>query len=475
MDCMGENRFIMYGFENVKVDCEIVEQKGKIKNIDTILWNMWKEHNESMVIVETEEYYVITVSPNSRINLFYSEKYLVDSLLKIPLKKISEQNLVLFLAYGYFPGKETLYHRVWSLESGCYLQVSKKSGYVESVPICLDRIPFDKTELADIISQSCNQIKKKYSSFWLAISGGLDSSVLYNELKEDNPILFNVRAEGGRDETKFIQKLLGEKQKSILCFKMTEQDAWDAFCSHSMEEEIFGFPIILKYEYMFKKLKENGCERLIMGDGPDELFVCKSTYEPYVDHEQAVFLPIHSEVNSKYICSKTFSKCKEKNIWALYNLLFQGSTNVRFLHNLAYKNNIVLNEPYLQLDMLNFCIQHAEMIANQEEKQLLKRYAVGKISDEIISRRKMGYSSDFKLWCNRGGIFFEYIYRKILNQTNPVVLTQYTDYIKDLLVAQSTDYDPMKNTRGIGKESLIFRYMLLLRWLDKHEEVEIVK
>lgn len=88
---MGENRFIMYGFENVKVDCEIVEQKGKIKNIDTILWNMWKEHNESMVIVETEEYYVITVSPNSRINLFYSEKYLVDSLLKIPLKKFQSK------------------------------------------------------------------------------------------------------------------------------------------------------------------------------------------------------------------------------------------------------------------------------------------------------------------------------------------------------------------------------------------------
>ena len=459
------------------IDTECVEINAS-EHLDEIIWNAWRQYNDRVHVVHGSEYCIISAPPNSGIHLYFTKNTVVDSLEKIRNKCLSENSIRLFLAYGYLPCKETLYEDVFCVPMGCCLKYDYKDGSVSYVPIDLDKIQITDTSIGKIIKKGCQRvIREARSDIWLSISGGLDSSVLYyelNHLASDCPFpspkinLLNIYTEGGRDETEYLHALLENDFHNLNRFCMNDNDAWEAFVRHAGRNEIFGFPIVLKYEYLMKEISDNGGKALVMGDGPDEAFVCEKTYEAYVDHQANTFLPIHMGIINKSLKSFLFSSLQERNTWAQYNMIFQGSTNVRFLCDIAASYGIKLYEPYLDIQLSEWCILHASELAKCGEKEELKRYARGRIPDKIIDRSKMGFNSDYALWNKKGSRFYDALDQVLRDDHVHPVLRKYRQIARNQLEQQSTlSYDPQKRTGGTGIQSFLFCYLLLSRFCDR--------
>lgn len=461
----------------IDIDTECVEIKVS-DHFHDIIWNAWRQYNDRVHVARGSEYCIISAPPNSGIHLYYTKRTVVDSLEKIQNKRLSENSIRLFLAYGYLPCKETLYEDVFCVPVGCCLKYDYMDGSVSFVPVDLDKIHMTDASIEKIIKMGCRRIfRDARSDIWLSISGGLDSSVLYyelNHLASDCPDpsrrinLLNIYTEGGRDETEYLHALLENDYPNLNRFCMNEEDAWEAFVRHAERNEIFGFPIVLKYEYLMKEISSNGGKALVMGDGPDEIFVCEKTYEAYVDHKANAFLPIHMGIINESITSVLFSSLQERNTWAQYNMIFQGSTNVRFLHDIAASYGIMLYEPYLDIQLFEWCILHASELAKCEEKEELKRYARGRVPDRIIDRSKMGFNSDYAIWNMKDSLFYDALDQVLRGDHVPPVLREYKQIVRNQLEQQSTlSYDPQKRTGGTGIQTFLFCYLLLSRFCDR--------
>lgn len=455
---------------------EIIEADAT-GNINQSLWDLWCENNSKIIILKRPDALLISTAPNSGIHIYFNENGITDSLDKITCKELSQKNARKFLAFGYFPGAATLYKDIFCLPQGYYLCCEYSENRIHLLPINLDCITFMDRTLDEAIWNSClNVLEQPYNKIWLALSGGLDSSVLFYCLKTlEKKVtnlslnLLNVYADGGRDETRYLDILLKHEKYNLHRFCINENDAWEAFLCHAARDEIFGFPIILKYEYMMRTLRKAGVKLLVMGDGPDEAFVCRKTYEPYLNHEKSIFLPIHKKIREEGVQSATFSKIAARNIWAQYNMVFQGATNVRFLQNAAKNNGIILVEPYLDQNVQEWCVAHAIDMVKSEEKEPLKKYADGKIPRQIVCRSKLGYNSDYALWNAQGGRFYEELNKRLRDSTISGQLIQYQKQVEMcLFIEEKKKYNPQERTGGIGEQGFLFSFLLLDEFIKNH-------
>ena len=448
-------------------------------NIDETIWNLWRENSSKIIILKKQNTLLISTAPNSGIHLYFTENRIVDSLDKIPGKELSTESIRQFLAFGYFPSSATLYKNVFCLKQGCYLYCDRDKDQVSSIPVNLDQITFTDRTLDEAVWKGCRiAVNQPYKDVWIALSGGLDSAVLFYclknlvkepEAKGGSLHVMNVYANGGRDETEYLDILLKHEQNKPDRFCINETDAWEAFLRHAGRNEIFGFPIVLKYEFMMKALRKAGGKILVMGDGPDEAFVCRKTYEPYLDHDNSIFLPVHKKIRAESIPSDLFSRRPDKNIWAQYNMVFQGAANVRFLQNIANEDGITLIEPYLAMDVLEWCGAHTSEMVDLEEKELLKKYAAGKIPQEIICRSKLGYNSDFALWNVPGGRFYEELGSRLGSRSISGPLWPYRQQAEQcLLIEGNKKYNPQKRTGGTDDQGFLFSFLLLDEFIKRH-------
>lgn len=447
-------------------------------DVDTAIWHAWGKYDRNVIMIHQPNSLLLSASPNSGIHIYFHKAHITDSLKAIKHRYVSDKHATIFLAYGYLPGGITLYQDVYCLQPGHYLKIDFQNGNIQLFPINLDRIEIEAPLLEMGINEACRRIitEKHTGSLWLALSGGLDSSILYsyltNNAKEYSGInleLMHLFVAGGRNESKYLKMLLPEKFDSVRKIQMEEPDAWSAFICHANQEEIFGFPIILKYEYMMKKLREMGGQNVVMGDGPDDLFVCRATYEDYVDHDQCLFLPLRQSISNQPIPSGRFSGSREMNIWALYNFELQGVTNISFLHDAASRNGIRLIEPYLDQTVLNWCLCHARGLTDCKEKEPLKRVAQGLIPAGIINRKKMGYCSDFAIWNREGGLFHEYANHVILEGSIPQMIKPYLEMFRTVYREESLKkFNANQRTHGVGNQAFLFCFMLLTEFLRRH-------
>ena len=144
----------------------------------------------------------------------------------------------------------------------------------------------------DYIQELENKLKeavKPYKGMPLALSGGIDSSLLAALIKPK--FVISVKLPGGKkyNETQYstkVAKYLGLKHIII----EPEEDKFDEYMEKAVRA--IGYPIphfnIFPLYAMYKKLKELGETALILGDGPDET-MCGYTRELITAYLYKVF------------------------------------------------------------------------------------------------------------------------------------------------------------------------------------------
>ncbi len=198
--------------------------------------------------------------------------------------KIDDDTLLEIACFGNSLGKNTLFRDIYSVDPGEIIKIDLngiKSDFVE------ENKCFSDEKLIDHIRESVKLCTLGNRKMFLALSGGIDSTILayvLNELDVENIETISIHIEGSEDYVSDLKEL-----------KMPEGGAWEKWKHHvvpfSAEDfkeclkesvEIFGMPTymtsITLYYALAKKAKELGCIVMLTGEGADEMFLGYNTY-----------------------------------------------------------------------------------------------------------------------------------------------------------------------------------------------------
>jgi len=445
------------------------------KKVNEIIFQEWLSSTGILLFEHAcAKRYYITVPVYSALSLYIKNNIVTDSLEQVAdYNRISEKALEQLVDYTFTCAPMTLFKDVKKIPRWSCL-ILEPTGY-SFYPIRIVKNNHN-TDFDQLLNE-CLEIDILNSKNLLAFSGGLDSTLLYYCLRDRLPDfnLYNVIVEGGRDESHY-QNLCDLNKKSIIRSIMTENDAVESLISTSGGLELFGCSIALKYDYMFKDARKRGFKNVITGDGPDDLFICQQTLDDFVDPGNSCLRPINQ-------CSKTrevitlpyFDENEISNPWYWYNFILMAETNYYFERVLARNNGVELITPFLTPQLIFYCAENSKAIYSMTEKQLLKKFSQGIVPDEIINRKKMGFTSDVALWFKTDGVFNN-LSKKLAKEHYKLPYgNRLAKELTELLELQSgIDYDPTLSTGGKGILNQLYVKMLVLFWLYKIEKGEIL-
>lgn len=236
--------------------------------------------------------------------LFYywaDELFLFASELKAfhkhPLfkKEVDVKSIGLFLQYGYVPGPQSIFNRVYKMEPGTWLILDTKTKSVESKsywsidevfqkPILKLSYPDAQAELEALILSACRYRMVSDVPVGIFLSGGLDSTLVTALLQNDTSRklkTFTIGFPDGVNEAPFamkIAKYLGTDHTGYDC---SESDAKAiipdlAYYYDEPMADISAIPTILVSNLARKEVTV-----ALSADGGDELF---AGYTGYRDH-----------------------------------------------------------------------------------------------------------------------------------------------------------------------------------------------
>ena len=436
--------------------------------LNEMLYEKWL-YSKSVLLFENKcsnEYY-LTVPVYSTISLYIKDDCITDDIsLLADVSDISENALKQLVAYTFICSPTTLFNTVKKLPRWSCFHIKGDNYSFE--PISIAKISRE-AELKNVLND-CFQIEEYNSKSLLAYSGGLDSTLLYHSLKDKlkDYALYSIFVIGGRDES-YYQKIGVPQHEIVTKSIMTEKDVQEALKSTTDGYELFGCSIALKYDFMFKDVKRKEYKSIITGDGPDDIFICQKTLDRFVDVEKAQLLPLNNNTECDMIDLPVFKE-DISNPWYWYNFILMAESNYYFERVYAKKNNVSLITPFLNPKLLAYCAEISQKIYGMTEKQLLKEYCQGIVHDEIINRRKMGFTSDVALWFKKNGVLYTIAKNLIAQSYKLPYGNQLKKELSELLKEHAkSEYDPNASTGGKGVLNQLYVEMLVLYWLYKME------
>ncbi len=203
--------------------------------------------------------------------------------------EISSQGLFNYLYFHMVPSPGSVYQNVQKLQPGEYLEFDHgqvKRGFYQTIHYCENRSTsikqFEeklKAELENSVLQ-CSNDDKPTASF---LSGGLDSSTVtgvFQKLKGKQTDAFSIGFDAeGYDEIPFARASADHFGVKLHEYYVTPKDVLESLpLIASAYDEPFGNASAIPAYFCAKFAKESGFERLLAGDGGDEIFAGNARY-----------------------------------------------------------------------------------------------------------------------------------------------------------------------------------------------------
>ncbi len=306
------------------------------------------------------------------------------------------------------------------------------------------------------------------------LSGGIDSSLvssIYSRISKKQIHTFSI----GYDEypeyseleyAKITAEYIGSKHHEVIISSKDFINAIDEILYYL--DEPFGDPAALPTYLLSKEVNKNGIKAALSGEGSDEIFFGYDMYYTYLAFEELKSLkPKNKEIILSYFYKKsdlrkstelirralqnesvfrTSGECfTDLELEKLLNFEVQGDRVLRVLEDLykPYSHNHVsiwyyfldmyvwmnvlmtkidrmsmahsveLRAPMLDHELHELVLQvNPELRISNENKYLLKKIAVKYLPEEIIKRKKMGFSYPLIEWLRRekGNMLEDWLY-----------------------------------------------------------------
>ncbi len=372
------------------------------------------------------------------------------------------------------------------------------------------------TDIDTLLNLAVQKRIPKDVNFASLVSGGLDSSLVFALLTKREPVTgFAVGYSGFEryDERKFARVVAKHLNSDLVEVEMSQDDflnSLDEWVTHSDEPLLD--PASIPLWHLIKSIKSSSQNRVIFtGDGSDELFLGYRLYREYLDVEEASKLQ-HKNWLRNYFRAN-FSMNKE---WERYKRVFDDKLLYRSMAelftdlqlNLLLKQNVQDNNslksiknirerfetlggkesidwysfidihtilaelflkkldrvtmafsiearsPFLDRDLVEYLLSlPPEVRLFYSNKALLKDVAKNYLPEEIIFRKKKGFSYPFMEWLRDSNQL------EVIDEVQKELGLFKSDALQNLL-------HKSRNSKKFKHH--IFAIFILSKWLKKH-------
>ncbi len=343
---------------------------------------IYNQLNEELIIVRDP----FGIKP-----LFYkisNKNFFISSEKNVFIKnnlqgKLNKKALAGYLQHGiYQSSKNTFFSNIKSLLPGHFIKISKK-GVVEKKWFNLNSLHKDKISFEDAKKKTVNLLNKSIylcrrsdRDMAIAVSGGLDSSLLAKIINDSNhkdnlKYLLHYTCDDKNDEFKFAKKVLDNTNLKLIKSVFRKKDFYKYLKKtiKTLSEPIGGLNCLSAFK-AYEELNKKDVRVLIDGNGSDEIF---GGYNHHIEafynsKRKFVTNPTQGleEVFDKQIYNTNFKKFLSPKKIAnkfpslLKNLMFNdlaGSKLRRSLmqgDHISMQSSVEVRFPYLNKDLVNF-------------------------------------------------------------------------------------------------------------------------
>lgn len=366
---------------------------------------------------------------------FASELKALEVLCNDVVLEEDKSALYDYLTYNYIPDPKTMYKYVLKLMPAHYLKYDlKKSRIIENAPywkLQVNQQAEGKGDIRELAEETRRLLQQSVKNQLIAdvpvgsfLSGGIDSSIVTYEIKQVNPQIesFSIGFTYEKyDELRYAKKLAAEQGIIHNSKVVTRDDVRELFpCLKDWYDEPFAdtsaYPT-----YLVAKLAREKVTVVLTGDGGDELFGGYSKYNGYSmencgDDIHLNLVKIDTLSGGLPSASRLAWK-KQLGIpedyddyWAYrkyYRKDLPKMTRLQYIDLHTYLPGDILTKvdrvsmavslearvPFLSREVIEFAFSMPQNLRylGGELKGMLKKAYSGKISDEILHRRKMGF------------------------------------------------------------------------------------
>ena len=256
-------------------------------------------YSESLVIIDYEQHkLLLATDPIGLSNIYYAQTNdglvfgsSADFVIRHPAvsNEISSQSIYDYVYYHHCPSPNTIYQQVKKLEGGQYLvyqngQISLKRYWN---PVFQEQMTGSLKqageELQDLLVDAVRSMVDTVENSGAFLSGGLDSSSVAGALAQVFPGQAKTFSMGfpveGYNEIEYANIAVKHFNTRQHEYYVTPEDTVAAVpLIAAYYDEPFGNSSALAAYYCAKLAKENGVERLLAGDGGDEIFAGNERY-----------------------------------------------------------------------------------------------------------------------------------------------------------------------------------------------------
>ncbi len=216
---------------------------------------------------------------------------------------ISHQTVFDYVYFHHCPSPRTIYEDLSKLEGGQIIVFEQGSlrvkYFVKSVFLEEPLVSEEEscTKLRSTLASSVKQLALNSEKTGAFLSGGLDSSTISGLLAQVYPGRCKTFSIGfpvdGYDETEYARIAANHFNTQRHEYCLTPEDTLSSIKKiASFYDEPFGNSSAIPTYYCAKLAKENGVERLLAGDGGDELFAGNERYLKQLLFERYKYIPV---------------------------------------------------------------------------------------------------------------------------------------------------------------------------------------
>lgn len=416
----------------------------------------------------------ITIPPFSGIGLFVGESVITDDLSVLEKKGVDTEAVEMLCSYGFVSAPHTLYSNIRKLPPWCALRINPNTS-----ELSFWKIPFPKdleTNREDRFALLVEQAIRDYDDSEktaVGFSGGLDSSVLVHLLKryQKKVDLYSVYALNGRDESFYQRQMLGTSYRDMLQIEIREADALQSLKRIASKEELFGSSLAIKYDFMAKKLSERGYTCAITGDGPDDLLISQGEVDTFFDLKKKRMMSLYGLPGETFLPLPTAEpEGLVEDAWYWYNFFLAAQTNIYFLKQYCADYDVKVCMPYLDGKIVQYCATESRKIFLETEKQRIKECPFWTLPPEILTRKKMGFTSDIALWLHPGTETWEMAQQQFSKQDADPFFRCLNALGKQDMELLQHDYEPNARTHGRGHINHLYTILQISLWKDSLQD-----
>ena len=254
-------------------------------------------------------------------------------LAMFPGIRWSRERITSYLSFQSFISPDTFYPQIRQLEPGGYLRLKNgeiETSVDDIVAMDPSDRRMETARIASLIEESVAYRLVSDAPLGALLSGGVDSSLVaamaQKRLRKPLPT-FTVGYEGYEkyDERRYAERVAEHIGSDHHAFEMGMEEfleCADALAAHL--DEPLGDPAAVPLWFLSKKIRERGIKVLLSGDGADELFFGYRPYYEMADIEKARDLKYRNWLRNYFRAH--YSPNRE---WEWYKRVFDGSVLFR--------------------------------------------------------------------------------------------------------------------------------------------------